>query len=91
MELLGNKISRMNEAVAEYKEQYDEIVAQIETDGLYVMEGYEEEYQRIKSETESAITELDEKSGSPFRGLAPTPVNSISSRIVPAGWRIGYQ
>ncbi len=61
MDDLADEIRRMNEAVAEYREQYEEVVQQIETDGRYVMGDHEEEYQSVKAGLESALSDFDEK------------------------------
>ncbi|MCM1113421.1 MAG: VWA domain-containing protein [Muribaculum sp.] len=61
MDDLASEIGRLNEAVAEYREQYEAVVKQIETDGHYMMEDYEEEYLRIKADLEAALSDFDEK------------------------------
>ncbi len=61
MSSLANEIVSMNEAVAEYREQYEAIVNEIETDGHYVMDDYLEEYQDIKADLEEALSDFDEK------------------------------
>lgn len=61
MDRLEKEIRDMNEAVAEYREQYDAIVAEIETDTHFVMDNYEEKYQSIKADLETALFDFDEK------------------------------
>lgn len=61
MDALVSEITSMNEAVAEYREQYETIVQQIETNGHYMMDDYEEEYQSAKSDLENALADFDEK------------------------------
>ncbi len=61
MDDLASEIRSMNAAVAEYREQYEEIVKQIETDGHYIMDDYAEEYQSVKSDLEKALSDFDEK------------------------------
>lgn len=61
MDPLADEIRQMNEAVAEYREQYEEVVEEIETDSRYAMEDYEEEYLKRKADLENALSEFDEK------------------------------
>lgn len=61
MNAMEKQIKQMNEQVAEYREQYEEVVSQIETDGHYYMGDYQEEYQSVKSELEAALKEFDDK------------------------------
>lgn len=61
MDRLEKEIRDMNEAVAEYREQYDAIVAEIETDTHFFMDDYEEKYQSIKADLETALFDFDEK------------------------------
>lgn len=61
MEDLASEIRQMNQAVAEYREKYEELVQQIEADGRYVMEDHEEEYQKAKADLEAALSDFDEK------------------------------
>jgi hypothetical protein len=59
---LNSNIKELNEAVAVYREEYDAIVQEIETDGRYVMDEYDADYQSAKQELENSLEEFDEKS-----------------------------
>lgn len=61
MDGLDSEIRQMNKAVSEYREEYEQIVQQIETDGHYLLDDYEEEYQSIKEGLEDALSEFDKK------------------------------
>lgn len=58
---LSREVRQMNESVAEYREKYEELVQQIETDSRYLMDSFEEEYQSIKSDLEEALSDFDER------------------------------
>lgn len=54
------EIDSMNAAVETYRQQYTEIVGEIETDSKYIMTDYEEDYQSAKKALEDALAEFDE-------------------------------
>lgn len=61
MDSVSGEIRQMNALVAEYREQYDQVVKEIETDGHYVMDDYQDDYQSIKTDFEKALEDFDEK------------------------------
>lgn len=61
MDSLTAEIDSMNAAVATYRDQYDNIVKEIETDGKYVMDDYDEDYQSAKKALEESLQEFDEQ------------------------------
>ncbi len=54
------EINSMNTAVETYRQQYTEIVEEIETDSKYIMTDYEEDYQSAKKALEDSLSEFDE-------------------------------
>ena len=61
METITSEIDSMNAAVATYRDEYESVIKDIETDGKYVMDDYEEAYQDAKKALEEALQEFDEK------------------------------
>ncbi len=60
MSALVIEIDSMNTAVSAYRQQYAEIVEEIETDSKYIMTDYEEDYQSAKKALEDSLAEFDE-------------------------------
>lgn len=77
MDDLTEEITHMNAAVMEYREKYELFVKQIETDGHYVMEGYEDEYQSVKAKLEDALSDFDEKQSKKTAGEFEDICNDI--------------
>lgn len=59
---LSQEIEEMNDAVAEYRQDYEDIVRTVEEDAVYVMDDYGTDYETVKAELENALQEFDEKS-----------------------------
>lgn len=78
MKAMKNEIDDLNAAVAEYREEYDSILREIEVDGKYLMEDYEEDYLRAKEAFEESLQEFDEraceKDSESFREIRDTIV-----------------
>ncbi|MCM1541272.1 MAG: VWA domain-containing protein [Blautia sp.] len=92
MEDLSDEIRKAGKAVAGYREQYEEIVSQMETDGQYIMGDYEEEYQSIKSDLEDALSDLDEKKSKSLVEEMDTLSGEIRSmNEAVAGYRTQYE
>lgn len=60
MEDLTDEVDAMNAAVAEYREKYESIVQEVETDGKYIMDDYAEDYRSAKTALEESLQEFDE-------------------------------
>lgn len=61
MKSMADEVENMNAAVAEYREEYDSIIKEIETDGKYLMDDYDEDYQSAKKALEESLQEFDER------------------------------
>lgn len=58
---LEQKVEEMNAAVAEYREDYEQIVQTVEGDAVYIMDDYGTDYETVKAELENALQEFDER------------------------------